>query len=118
MVSKALKDEINHLHAHVCSGLADPIRILILYKLNEGAHKVTGLAETLDTPQSTISRHLKVLRERGMVTSQREGASVFYSLSDQRVIEALDILRSIMADNLKSQAQLAQTATESYSNPE
>jgi DNA-binding transcriptional ArsR family regulator len=42
-----------------------------------------------------------------MVNSHREGQSVVYELSDERTIQALDLLRGILADNLKSQADLA-----------
>ena len=50
--------EINRLHARLCSGISDPIRITILYALAEGQHNVTQLTETLGLPQSTVSRHL------------------------------------------------------------
>jgi ArsR family transcriptional regulator len=114
MVNKTLKDEINRLHAQVCSGLADPNRILILYKLAEEPHNVSDLASTLEIPQPTISRHLKVLRERGMVHAERDGQSVFYSLADRRIIKALDLLRAILADSLEEQVELARTATETF----
>lgn len=113
-MNKTLKDEINRLHAQVCSGLADPNRILILYKLAEEPHNVSDLAQTLEIPQPTISRHLKVLRERGMVNSERDGQSVYYSLADRRIIKALDLLRAILADTLEDQIQLARTANETF----
>ncbi len=117
-MSKLLKDEINNLHAQVCSGLADPNRILILYKLAEGPYNVSDLASTLEIPQPTVSRHLKVLRERNMVNSDREGQSVFYSLADDRVIQALDLLRAMLADSLESQVDLARAASESLRQQE
>jgi ArsR family transcriptional regulator len=112
-MAKTLRDEINILHAQVCSGLADPNRILILYELDKGPHNVSDLASTLEIPQPTVSRHLKILRERNMVTSERDGQSVFYSLADKRVIQALDLLRGMLADSLESQINLARTASES-----
>ena len=112
-----LKEEINRLHAQVCSGLADPNRILLLYKLSEKPCNVSDLAEIIGLPQPTVSRHLKTLRERNMVYAQREGQSVIYHLSDKRIIDALDILRSVLADILKEQASLARTANESLSTP-
>ena len=112
-MAKTLRDEINILHAQVCSGLADPNRILILYSLADGPHNVSDLANSLEIPQPTISRHLKILRERNMVTSERDGQSVFYSLTDQRVIQALDLLRGMLADSLESQIDLARSASES-----
>lgn len=101
-----LKDEITQLHAEVCSALADANRIMILYTLNEGRANVGSMAETLEIPQPTISRHLKVLRERGMVTATRDGQQVYYTLTDKRVIDALDLMRSLMADRLSNQASL------------
>ncbi len=109
-MNKDLRDEINRLHAHVCSGLADPIRILILYSLAGSKFSVTELAKTLDIPQPTISRHLKVLRDRDIVAAEREGQSVFYSLRDHRIIEALELLRGVLAGNLENQGILAQSA--------
>jgi ArsR family transcriptional regulator len=103
-----LEKEINLLHAHVCQALADPKRILILYALGDAPKYVSELAESLSIPQPTISRHLKVLRERSLVTTERDGAAVYYSLTDKRVIEALDLLRAVLADALAQQAQLAQ----------
>ncbi len=117
-MTKSLKDEINKLHAQVCSGLADPNRILILYKLAEEPHNVSDLANTLEIPQPTVSRHLKVLRERSMVNADREGQSVFYSLADKRIIEALDLLRAMLADSLENQVDLARTASESLFSEE
>ncbi len=112
MIATNLQEEVHQLHAQLCSGLADPARILILYSLAEKTCHVNELAEELKLPQSTVSRHLKTLRERGLVTSQRDAQYIHYALADKRVINALDILRAIMADNLKDQAQIAIAATQ------
>ncbi|MGD9100484.1 MAG: metalloregulator ArsR/SmtB family transcription factor [Anaerolineae bacterium] len=110
-MDERLEQEVNLLHAHVCQALADPKRILILYALAESPKYVSELADKLDIPQPTISRHLKVLRERSLVTTEREGAAVYYSLTDARVIEALDLLRAVLSDTLTQRAQLAQAMT-------
>jgi ArsR family transcriptional regulator len=107
-MDERLEQEVNLLHAHVCQALADPKRILILYALAEAPQYVSALADRFGIPQSTVSRHLKVLRERSLVTTERDGAAVYYSLTDRRVIEALDLLRAVLADTLTQQAQLAQ----------
>lgn len=113
MISPALTEEITALHAGICSALADPNRILILYALNEKPSNVSDIAEALGIGQPTASRHLNLLRERGLVTAKREGQSVVNSLADQRVIQALDLLREILASNLQSQAVLAESVSES-----
>ena len=101
-----LKAEITQLHAQVCSGLSDPNRILILYTVAQSPTNVSDLAEELGIHQPTVSRHLKVLRDRKMVVSQRDGQSVIYSLADKRIIQALDLLREMLADALEDQAAL------------
>lgn len=106
-----LRKEIDNLHAQICSALADPIRILLLYTLNDRPHNVTELTEVLNLPQSTVSRHLKILRDRRMVISRREGQTVIYSISDDRTIQALDLLRSVLAESLESQGELAKSVS-------
>ena len=110
-LDQKLKDEINRLHAQICGGLADPTRILILYTLSEQPCSVTELTLKLESPQPTISRHLQVLRERNMVHAEREGNNVIYSLVDDRVIEALDLMRSVLSDIIKKQASLISIET-------
>ncbi len=103
-----LREEVTQLHAQVCSGLADPNRILILYTLDGATYNVNDLAEVLGLPQPTTSRHLKILRERGMVTAHRDGQSVYYTLADKRITQALELLRSFLGEKLRTQANLVQ----------
>lgn len=105
-MNKNLQAEITQLHAQICGGLADPNRILILYALAQGAKNVTELCNELEMSQPLVSRHLKILRERGMVNAERHGNLVFYSLADRRLVEALDLLRAAMHSILARRAEL------------
>jgi ArsR family transcriptional regulator len=67
---------------------------------------VTEICNALEMPQPSVSRHLKILRERRMVTTERRGAVVQYSLADERLVEALDLLRSVLRDGLARRAEL------------
>ena len=106
MVNPILKQEIIQLEADFCAALSDPTRIFILYALNDGPLNVTELTHELSLLQPTISRHLKVLRERGLVYTERQGTVITYHLADQRVIQAMDLLRSAMRDRLTQRANL------------
>lgn len=108
---RVLEQEVNALHAEVCAALADPKRILLIYELSEGPKNVTDLSRTLEMPQPLVSRHLKVLRERGMVGATRIGASVEYRLADERLVQALDLLRGVLRDHLSHRAGLAMQLT-------
>ncbi|MBK8988670.1 MAG: winged helix-turn-helix transcriptional regulator [Chloroflexi bacterium] len=99
-------EELTLLHANICQALGDPKRIQILYALDNNPLHVTALADLLDTPQPTISRHLRVLRQRGLVSTQREGPAVVYSLADPRMITILNSMRHILRDSLSRQTSL------------
>lgn len=105
-MSSPLETEVLQLHAEICAGLADPSRIMILYALSDGSHNVTEICNTLGMPQPTVSRHLKILRERRMVTAERQGTVIQYSLGDKRLVEALDLLRAVLRDGLSKRAEL------------
>jgi ArsR family transcriptional regulator len=106
MVSSTLAQEVTNLHADLCSALADPIRLLLLYALSEKSRNVTELTQELELPQPTVSRHLKTLRDRGLVNATRQGMTVEYELADHRVIEALDLLRGVLRDRIQRNATL------------
>jgi ArsR family transcriptional regulator len=105
-MNQILEQEINQLHAEFCAGLADPKRLLILYTLADGPHNVTELVAALNLPQPAVSRHLKILRDRGMVIATRMGATIEYRLVDQRLVQALDLLRAAMRDHMAKRAVL------------
>jgi DNA-binding transcriptional ArsR family regulator len=110
-VDQRLIEEVNLLHNQMCQSLADPTRILILYSLADEPRYVTELAEMLEVKQPTVSHHLKVLRDRGLVVATREGNAVRYTLRDRRAIQALDLLRAVMADIMTERAELASAIT-------
>jgi ArsR family transcriptional regulator len=107
-MNSTLEAEVTQLHAEICGGLADPSRIMILYELSNGSRNVTELCTALNMPQPSVSRHLKILRERGMVTTERHGTVVIYTLADKRLIEALDLLRAVMRDGFVKRAALVE----------
>jgi ArsR family transcriptional regulator, nickel/cobalt-responsive transcriptional repressor len=76
--------------ADTLSALTAPSRLLILGRLREGPASVTELTEAIGLEQSAISHQLRVLRSLGLVTRQRSGRSVTYSLYDHHVASLLD----------------------------
>jgi ArsR family transcriptional regulator len=95
-----IRTELYQLHASVCKGLADPKRLLILNALRDGERSVTDLVDELDIPQANVSQHLAVLRDRGLVTGRRDGQWVYYSLTSRKIVDAMDLLREVMNEQL------------------
>lgn len=98
------------MEADLCSAFADPTRILILYALDEKPRNVGEIANELQISQPTTSRHLKMLRDRGLVISVRQGTNIQYRLADQRLIQALDLLRAVLRDRIAHRASLMEEA--------
>ena len=101
-----LEEEIALLHERICSALGDPTRILILYLLADLPRFVNEISEMLDLPQSTVSRHLRVLRDRNLVETERQGTAIQYSLKDHRIVDSLNIMREILAAQIQSEAAI------------
>jgi DNA-binding transcriptional ArsR family regulator len=96
MMAIPSNDELELLHSNICYAVADVKRIQILYALHEQPRHVSALAELLDTPQPTTSRHLTILRERGLVVPERAGNIVVYRLADSRIIDVLNTMRDML----------------------
>lgn len=106
MDTQALAQEISQLEADFCFALSDPTRLMMIYALGEGPRNVTELASELGVAQPTASRHLKILRDRGLVYTVRQGTSITYHLADPRLIQAMDLLRTVMRERLAHRAGL------------
>ena len=105
-IDSMLRRELDELVASMCKALNDPKRLLLLYALRYGRYTVSELCEIIEAPQSNTSQHLAVLRDRGLVEAERQGNNVMYSLRHPKVIEAIDILRGVMSDELERQTSL------------
>lgn len=80
--------------ADVFSALSDPTRREILACLREGDRTAGELAERFPLAKSTLSGHFSVLREAGLIVSERQGTRIVYSINQSAVEEALEqILR-------------------------
>jgi DNA-binding transcriptional ArsR family regulator len=112
MVTPSLAQEVSQLEADLCFALADPTRILILYALDDRPRNVSEITAELNITQPTTSRHLKILRERGLVHAARQGTTITYHLSDKRLIKALDLLRSVLRDRISRRASLMEEFNE------
>lgn len=101
-----VREEIYKLHANLCKALADPKRLLLINALRDDPRTVTDLAHFLGMSQSNVSQHLGVLRERGVVSATRHGNNVFYALQNRKVVQAIDLLREVMAEQLAARKDI------------
>ena len=75
--------------------LADPKRLCVLESLADGEVSVSDLSTRVGCQVPNMSQHLAVLRAAGLVTTRRDGNTVYYRLADPRVLEAYRLLQTI-----------------------
>lgn len=88
--------------------MAHAKRLAILACLDRKELSVGELAETLDAPLSTISRHLGELKGKHLVISRQEGHRVFYRAADPRIVQACQLIRQVLIDGMKKRGDIAQ----------
>lgn len=92
--------EFFETHADLCHTFSNANRLRILDLLREGEQTVSDLTEASDLPQPTISQHLKVMRETDIVTRRKDGVESYYSITDERVYSAVDLMRELMLERM------------------
>lgn len=70
--------------------LGNASRVRLLLELMEQPHSVSDLAEAVGLSQPLTSQHLRVMADRGLVSSTREGRTVIYRLADRHVVHVLE----------------------------
>jgi ArsR family transcriptional regulator, arsenate/arsenite/antimonite-responsive transcriptional repressor len=81
--------------AELCNALADEARVEIVARLLDGEKCVCDLTDALETGQSRLSYHLKVLKDAGLVTDRREGRWAYYTLARDAFLEAESLLSAL-----------------------
>ena len=81
--------------AVVAKALGDPKRLCVLESLADGEASVGELATRVSCQVPNMSQHLSVLRSAGLVTTRREGNTVYYRLVDPKILEAYKLLQTL-----------------------
>jgi ArsR family transcriptional regulator len=95
------------IQARLCSSMGSPIRLEILHYLRDGPKCVGELAELLKQSQSTISRHLAVLRSTGVVLADHQKQNIYYHVTNPKLLDVCDSLREILEEQSLRETRLA-----------
>jgi DNA-binding transcriptional ArsR family regulator len=82
-------------YAAISRALADAKRLCVLELLSQGERSVSDLSREASCQVPNMSQHLAVLRSAGLVTSRRDGSTVYYRLTDDRILEAYRLIQSV-----------------------
>lgn len=94
------------LKAEFFKTLGHPARIRVLELLSEREHAVAEMLPQVGIEPAHLSQQLAVLRRANLVTSRKEGSTVYYSLTSPHVAELLAVARQILTGVLSGQADL------------
>lgn len=94
------------MHANICKTFTSPIRIMIVEQLQKGEQTVTELEKSIGVRQANLSQHLAVLREKGIVTTKRQGQNIFYRISNPKIIEACQLMREVLIEQIGQKQSL------------
>ncbi len=104
-----MKKEEKNLYeakAKIFKALAHPARLWITEKLAQGECCVYNLVEPLDADFSTVSKHLSVLKEAGIVDDEKRGKKVYYSLKVPCVLSFMSCVEDVIENRIREQAGL------------
>ncbi|MBS7287351.1 MAG: winged helix-turn-helix transcriptional regulator [Candidatus Freyarchaeota archaeon] len=96
-------------NVEVLKALADETRLKILNLLEEGEKCQCEIIPFIGKSQSTISQHLQILVDSGILAYRKEGQRAFYKLKDDRVRKILELVNNLSKDILLELSKLAKT---------
>lgn len=106
-----MQDRIYTYHAEMCKVFSHPKRLELINILREKEMSVGELSQKLGLPIGNLSQHLAMMRERRILVSRKEGNMVYYRIANPRLLEASDLLREIMFEQIRQDAALIQDVT-------
>jgi DNA-binding transcriptional ArsR family regulator len=110
---KVDKYRLFEMQAELCSVMANAKRLMILDILSrEGEAKVGDIAAELNVPISSISQHLRLMRDKNIVLSRKDGHAVYYHLKHPQLMDGCHAVQSVLMEELRSTARMAEDLEE------
>lgn len=88
-------------HAEMCQVFSHPKRLELINVLRDKEMSAGELGQALGLSPANLSQHLTMMKERRILTSRKEGNMVYYRVNDLRLLQAFELLRTILFDQLR-----------------
>jgi ArsR family transcriptional regulator, virulence genes transcriptional regulator len=98
------------MHADMCQALANQHRLAIMYSLKDGEKCVGDIGAELGISVQNVSQHLRILKERLLVRSRKEGQTVYYSVTNQKFVEACALIREALLEQHRAEGESLRAA--------
>jgi DNA-binding transcriptional ArsR family regulator len=100
-----MNQSIFEIQAEFCKAMGNAARLQILHLLREHPMTVGEISKEMNLPQSSVSRHLKALRTVGVLTSKRHGIEIVYQISDRKIMEICDMVRTVLIEQIQKRSR-------------
>jgi len=100
------------MHAELCKAMANEHRQAILHAVCSDEKCVSDLAAEIGISVHNVSQHLRVLKERRLVASRKDGQTVYYRVTNQKFMEACVLMRQALIEQHLEQGESLQAAEE------
>lgn len=107
-----LDPELLRMHAEYCKAVANEHRLAILYLVSEGERSVGDLAQTLSLSINNVSQHLRVMKTHGLLSSRREGRTVYYTTANPKLVAACHLIREALIEQHQAKQAIIQRSEE------
>jgi ArsR family transcriptional regulator len=98
------------MHSELCKTLANDKRQMILASLRDKELSVGDLVEATGISQANLSQHLATMRAHDVVRTRRDGARVYYSIANPKLIQAFDLITEVMQESMDRRAKASESA--------
>jgi ArsR family transcriptional regulator len=91
------------IRAKIIKSMAHPVRLMMIEFLKKGERSFSDIFDLFKLDKSTVSKHLLVLKEAGIVTSRKSGADMIYKLEVPCVTDFFSCVTAVIDSNVKKQ---------------
>jgi ArsR family transcriptional regulator len=107
-----MDDQIYTYHAELCKVFSHPKRLELIDVLRDREMTVNELAERLGLAPANLSQHLAMMRERHILVARKEGNLVYYRIANPKLLQACDMLREMLFEQIRQDAALIRNEVE------
>ncbi len=101
-----MEDQIYGYHAEMCKVFSHPKRLELINTLRDQEMSAGDLSRRLGLSKANLSQHLGMMRERHILVARKEGNVVYYRIANARLLQAFDMLREMLFEQIRQDAAL------------
>ena len=101
-----MNKELFEMQASVCKVLANPKRLEILCRLEDGELTVSDIVTKTEIGKANVSQHLSLMKEAGILNSRRAGRRIYYWIANPKVSTACRLMKEVLIERIEARNKL------------